>query len=176
MTSAIFQILAILVGGVFAVVKFGLLESPTLQKNLGISGSLTWEDRSDTSCIGMLDIAVTNLSKSTTIVSKVHGQAWLVNEPSGIQKGLSYFDINKLTEGKNPDAHFEYVDGPLVQDYTPGKSAHHTFEWPAERKGNTYALFKVEVFERGHEDKPARQLQWDKVCGGQESSENPGPD
>jgi hypothetical protein len=165
MASTIVQILAILIGGAFAIVKFGIVDSPTLQRNLRVSGELGWVAR-PALCMADLQIDVTNQSKSSIEVKQVRGQAWFVDEPPGSQKAINYFDILAAKKSNSPIEAFTYEKGPLVQTYAPGQSAHHTFQWLVERRKNAYVLFLIEAFAAPGDKEPLdHQDQWDLVCG-----------
>jgi len=165
MVKDIVQILAIVIGGMFAIYKFGIEDKPTLEKNLAVSGSLQWVERSN-ACTAAFDVEVLNKSKSGIEVKKLRGRAWLIDEPTTSQKAISYFDILHAIEGKEPVESFTYIKGPLVQQYAPGQTSNHTFEWLVERRKNAYALFLIEAFATAESDEPLdQQRQWDFVCG-----------
>jgi len=163
MASTIVQILAILVGGVFAITKFGLLDTPTLQTNLRVGGQLNWLQHRGSYCIADLNIEVTNLSKSSIDVTEVRGSAWFISEPPDPQKPIRYLDLVELSKQAQPEEEFHYASGPLVGNYPPGQAHQHTFEWSVERRKGAYVFFKIEA--NGTKGPLEHQYQWDWVCG-----------
>jgi hypothetical protein len=165
MASTIVQILAILIGGAFAIIKFGIVIPQRCRR---ISAYLENSDGSRVPplCRPDLQIEITNLSKSSIEVKKLRGQAWFVDEPSSSQKKINYFDIRTAIKSNSPVEAFSYGNGPLVQTYAPGQSARNTFEWLVERRKNAYVLFLIEAFAELGDEKPLdHQDQWDLVCG-----------
>jgi len=139
----IVQTFGIIAAGIFAVVKFGIIDEPTLEKQLRVSGSLNWLQRPDF-CIGYVEIEVTNMSKSRIDVGKIDGASWLIDEPVKPPDHITHFDIRNTIAHKDPSDPFSYINGPLVHLYLPGQSSHHTFEWLVPRKRNYSALLIVE--------------------------------
>ena len=84
----IVQILAIVAAGTFAFFKFVIFDEPSLKKNISVSGELGWLKGAEY-CLAELNIEVKNISKSNVEVQEIRGQAWLIDEPSAGQKGLS---------------------------------------------------------------------------------------
>jgi hypothetical protein len=171
------QIAAIIIGGIFAIIKFGFLDSPALQKNIRVSGSLDWAEHDDSSCLALIDIDVKNLSKSRMEIKQVRGRAWIIEEPQRSEKAIQYFNVGEETKRKNPIEDFHYEEGPLVQEYATEQSAHHSFEWYVEHKKDTkkgsYAAFEIDVFDKVEVfNKPGvkdpdpldYQIQWDSAC------------
>jgi hypothetical protein len=167
------QIAAIIIGGIFAIIKFGFLDSPALQTNLSVSGSLEWKELGDSACLALMDVDIKNLSKSKIEIEQVRGRGWLIEEPSRSARAIQYFNIGEEIKKKAPIEDFHYENGPLVQEYATEQSAHHTFEWYTEHKKGSYAVFKIEVFEKPEVfDKPGAQepvpldfqIQWDRAC------------
>jgi hypothetical protein len=171
MLSTMVQILAIVLAGIVAVIKFDIFDRPTLLSNFNVSGHVEWDSRPG-SCLANVDVDVTNMSKSNVAVNMVRGRAWLVDEPTGDQ-AITYFDISSvanksaaLPSGYVAAKPFSYEKGPLVQEYRPGQPANHTFEWYIQRKKNTYALFAIDIFEGPGETNPlGHAYTWDLVCG-----------
>jgi hypothetical protein len=164
MTNTIFQIIAITIAGCFALWKFGLEERPTLQDHLKLTGSMNWSQQEKASCIADVDIDATNLSKANIEISKVRGSAWFIVAPDLNGKGISYFSPEEEVSAVDPAKQISYTNGPLVQRYVPGQSAHHTFEWVVERKDNQYVVIRIEAYRTGDENPIDVQTQWGPVC------------
>jgi hypothetical protein len=147
-------------------VKFGLIDAPPLQESFNVSGSLDWEAAHDaSSCIASMRVVVTNSSKSKITVSKVRGRAWYLNEPSPASKPIRHFDFIDFSRKTPPQDEFVSLDGPLVQNYAPGQSSQHDFNWTVKRKEGAYALFRIEVFDKAGDDEPRDwRNEWDLVC------------
>jgi len=165
MLSTMVQIAALVTGGIFAVVKFGLTDAPTLQKSFNVAGSLDWlPGNTDSSCIAEMDVTVTNNSKSTVTVLKVRGRAWYLDPPAA-KKPIQHFEFTDFADRSEPADEFISLKGPLVQTFAPGESALYDFDWSIERREGKYALFKVEVFDQPDARDPLDwQYQWDLVC------------
>ncbi len=160
----IVQILAIVAAGIFAFFKFVVFDEPSLKKNISVSGDLGWLKRPDY-CVAALNIEVKNISRSNVEVQEIRGRAWLVDEPSADQKGIGYYDIRSVVNGKDPEATITYDDGPLVQPYSPSQSSHHTFEWIVKPQAKKNVLFLIEAFGSDKTSSLDHQYQWDLVCG-----------
>lgn len=129
-----------------------------------MSGDLGWLKRPDY-CVAALNIEVKNISRSNVEVQEIRGRAWLVDEPSADQKGIGYYDIRSVVNGKDPEATITYDDGPLVQPYSPSQSSHHTFEWIVKPQAKKNVLFLIEAFGSDKTSSLDHQYQWDLVCG-----------
>ena len=112
----IVQTFGIIAAGIFAIVKFGLIDEPTLERHLVVSVSLNWLQR-PTFCIADADIDLKNMSKSQINVAEIRGSSWLIEEPSGTSDNVSHFDIRRIIADKAPVDTFSYRDGPLVHLY-----------------------------------------------------------
>jgi hypothetical protein len=160
------QIFAIIIGGAFGIWKFGLEEQPTLQDHLRMTGHLTWDKQPNPSvCLAEVDIDIENKSKSNIEVKQIRGYAWYVEKPSKDLKGIQYYDIGEHLPA-TAAATLDYRDGPLIQRYVPGQSAHNSFEWFVEPKKDSNVLFVLESYRNvGDSDPLDFQRQWDSVCG-----------
>jgi hypothetical protein len=159
----IVQTVGILFAGIFAILKFGLIDEPTLERHLEVSGSLNWLQR-ENFCIADLDIKIKNMSKSRLYVANIRGTSWLSEEPVKISDKISRFNVTDIMTANNLSDTFNDNHVPLVQSYVPGQSAHHTFEWFVPRKLNAIAVFRIEALDSAATPLD-QQTQWDLVCG-----------
>jgi hypothetical protein len=59
--STIFNIVAVLVGGWWAYHHFGDFEEPELQHTARLNGSVDWQERSKSDCIGWFNMKFENI-------------------------------------------------------------------------------------------------------------------
>jgi len=159
------EILAICIGGYWTYTTFIRTEEPGLRHNLRMDSVLSWDEIGMGSpCLANLSLDLENKSKSVLVVSKVRRRAWFVPRPERF-KGIAYFDPLLIQLG-DPDDDETYTDGPFVQTYAPGASAHYSLTWFVENKPDTYSLFRFEVFENEHDEEPSDfHYDWGSTCG-----------
>jgi hypothetical protein len=157
---------AIVIGGGFALVKFGLLDLPPLKRTFSMDGGLEWlqNEGGPSSCIADVSLTVTNISKSTIKIDRVRTAAWLLDAPQRNSQAITHFDITRNEPSQGVDAAEYTNDDPLVQIYTPGQSSHHDFTWVVQRQKDKYGVFKIELFESGGKEPKDWYYAWGLVC------------
>jgi hypothetical protein len=176
--KAIVEIVAIVLAGMWAYYTFGLKDAPALEKRIKLESELAWNGAKGTeTCEAEHKVNFENIGSVPIDIAKIRIRAWLF--PSIALKRneqARYLDVNSVLAHTFPFFSKEY-DGsnktasvlwaPLLDHYPPGTAWKQSFQFVMKRVPDTWALYLVDIYEKGHEDKPFDSTyQWGPVCGG----------
>ena len=175
------EIVALVVGGVWVALTFGLKECPAREPHFESTAKLTWYDDSDpTRCYAGWQVALKNISSRRIDVGYVEVAAWSFVPPAPTEKP-AYLDFQRLRPTDQKlflfARSFEASTAPnsaepFVDHYAPGSTSSHTFEWifkkPSQEQwvGMELALFRS----RGDEQALWYIYDWSPICDEDNSS------
>jgi hypothetical protein len=176
--KATVEIIAIVLAGCWAYYTFGLKDKPALEKRIKIESELAWNGaRGTATCEAEHEVNFENIGSVPIDIAKVRIRAWLF--PSVTLKRderARYLDVNSVLANTSPFFTEEYdankttsavLWAPLLAHYPPGTAWKQSFQFAMKRAPESWALFLVEIYEKGHGDKPFDSTyQWGPVCGG----------
>lgn len=179
------EILAILVGGSWALFTFVIKEEPGLALRRKGTSTIEWSS-AHTKGYSKANFGATLENTGTSIfhIQKVHFQAWLCDDPSPARgENAKYLDAKQFqAQGKiffdtiyeyKGDADLANPGKPFIGRYNEGAVWNEHFEFLVKNDSNKVVLFYVTFYESGHPAEPFEWTnQWDYV-GGTDSGAHP---
>src|SRR5258706_1103931 len=138
--KAIFEILAIIVGGSWVLFTFWVKDWPNLERRIGANAEIHW-NRAGNRCEADLVIAIENNGGAPVDVTQVDVHGWAF--PSPAATSTAYFDQASVSSIGNPLPIPPSATGTLsllTTHYPVNTNAHQTLEWsfPANPSRSVY--------------------------------------
>jgi len=169
LANQLVQILALIVGGVWAYTRFIRTEEPAQRQNFTTEQEMKWADAPGPSaCYAILGVTFQNISRSEVPIEKVIRRAWVLPLPS-FDGPMAYIDPERLANVPATDS-TSYTDGPFVQTYPPQAKVREELVWML-RRAPGLAVFRIDLFADSTDTEPTDWIyDWDEVCGGENAS------
>jgi len=169
------QLVAIVVGGIWVLLTFGLKECPTREPHFEVNSNVIWyESPMPQTCYAGWQVSVKNLSSRAVEIGHVKVAAWPFEPPMPGEKP-TFVEFSKFRP-TDPDKFFfnrEFDRGdppeaekPLIGHYAPDVTASHSFEW-IFKKGDSKTWVGFELaFYSDKKDKNALwyAYEWWPMC------------
>lgn len=157
------QILAILVGAIWAYYKFGRIEAPSLEYRASTTGSLQFSPYSEVDgCFASFEISIKNIGKSTFKIDSVKIEGWAFDITNNDSISPINFDLVrrnptmiKINENKK--------DSPFLGEYPPGASYLQNYWWIVKGLSKRYLYVRAE-FKTDKENVSWHVARWGELC------------
>jgi hypothetical protein len=142
------QVMAIIIGGTWALFHFSQTERPTLERHAGTSAVLSWHPLpTQDACEAALRVEIKNNGRKSFDVSKIILRVWTIpvtRETPDTWKLLSFAipgDVKPIVFEKGTE---QPQASTLITHYPPGLSTDATFRFAFKRQPYTRAVLQVE--------------------------------
>src|SRR5262245_47691603 len=142
---------AIIIAALWAILRFGFYELPSLDKRLQVkSHEIEWNATADAAiCTGKFGITIKNVSKRVVSIRAIQVSVWVVPAPPAEPGKLAtYIDPAKLVPdkpGSDTAVRIPVAAGSLTGDYGPDIEAHDDYVFLMPRAAGKIALFRFEA-------------------------------
>jgi hypothetical protein len=168
------QIVAILLGGIWAYYVWHNRDWPSLATRQKSESKVTWAHRQNDTIHAEYLVTMTNGGSKAFTIARAHLRVWTLDKSTAFKKDSGFLDANRfIRSGGKPicDTNFtaahvtDTLDAPFCQEYDPGAIWFDNFDFPMKLKTNQMVLFLVQFYKKG-ETKPFDwTYYWDPIGG-----------
>jgi len=162
----IFQILALIIAGIWTYLLFIRTEVPTLEYRTNTNSKLYWSETSRPGeCIAHFNVTHKNIGRSSYKISAYRLRAWTFKRTRVGDELLRYVDLQDI-QNQEPLFDKRYTSGPFVTQFPPNASFRHAFEWVAKQVPDTLMSFRIDLYIEGEENAPRwHSGSWSECAG-----------
>jgi hypothetical protein len=168
------QILAILVGGGWALYVWLSRDWPALALRQKAESKVSWAHRQNDTIHAEYFVTMTNGGSTPFTITRTHLRVWILDKSVAFAKDSGFLDANRfIRNGRTPifDTNFierndmDTLDAPFCQEYEPGAMWSENFDFPIILDTTKMALFLVQFYKKGKTKPFDWTYFWDPVGG-----------
>jgi hypothetical protein len=171
----IVETIAFVLAGGWALYTFVLKDRPILEHRTKVESDIVWNGAvNPDTCEGEFKVNFENMGTTAFDISRVRVRGWeFAAVPLDDIELAKYMDVNTIAR-ETPffERTYEVKEGddstnwtPFLGHYPPGTVWKQSFQFAMKRIPNKWALFMVEFYEKGKEDKAIdATYSWDALC------------
>jgi len=167
----VFQAAAIVVGALWALYRFDLLEKPSLETRADAVSAINWfsSPTGENECVAQFKASLENIGTASFDIESVRLRGWTFERQLKEDEIATYIDDEEVQE-HHPFFEKEFRDGKFIQRYPPTVIYSWTYEWVVKNEPNRLIFIRIDFDGKADGSGPfsTHTISWSPICGQQE--------